>query len=449
MSVGVNVKWSTVAIALALSGCGGSDSSPVNDAGPNVNGIPSLDKVYAYSGSDLEQPLVECSKLFKSRLSCHLDKIRPLGAEKIGQDLTLDDIRERLVVSHDWMADAFMDALVSMNDQDLLNMFRPLNAVVLSYDIRPSFYHRLTASMYIDPLYLWRNKIEWDTISQHQDFRQDYAKGIPWISASRFIDKDTKQIKASSNYYDGTFNATRTSDKVALNLYRLLAHELAHANDFLPPNDVIQLGTSGTVYANGIENTYKIYEQLYASTPMQSELLRSAAQTAFRGEPLSSSVKSSSASDVGNEFSSDGGAHFYGYSQPTEDVATLFESYMMYKRYNAIEDVGFMIRPENEETATCDQYTIGWGQSHRLADPKVRERTIYVAQRLLDKPRDYIVAQMPPESEVATVLPNIGWCASRTYHRSRSAEFSAPIQRSISPYDFREDFDTVKYPQSF
>ena len=140
---------------------------------PNVNGEPALEQLQAYNAdSAYARAALECVTIYKQQKSCMVSDIAPLGYGN-DQDVSVDDIAARLVVSHDWMGDVFTAALREM-PQEMLNLFRSVNAVVLSFDIRPSFYHSGTASLYIDPRYLWQSAGQWQDIYQQDDYRESF-----------------------------------------------------------------------------------------------------------------------------------------------------------------------------------------------------------------------------------------------------------------------------------
>ena len=83
-----------------------------------------------------------------------------------------------------------------------------------------------------------------------------------------------------------------------------------------------------------------------------------------------------------NEFEFDGAADYYAYSSQAEDVAMLFEAFMMHKEYQATSDIAFLVEPTVSDP-NCDDYKIGWGQRDRLADSFVKARAKQVAERIL------------------------------------------------------------------
>lgn len=433
---------SAFVVPLLVVGCEGSssDERPDSVTSPNVAGTPSLQEVYTYQSTSSSEQILSCSKLFLNSDSCDVADIKPIGTDITG-DISLDDIKGRLVISHDWMADSFIAALEEINDQDLLNLFKPLNTIVISYDIRPSFYHSYTASMYIDARYLWRNSEQWQTIYEQDDFRSTYQTEFIFDSFLRYVDAKSNAYITWSNSYSASSYNSRTSAQIAPGLFKLLSHELAHANDYLPPELLSALGDSGRIYDDYIypSRNNNINAELTGSIPLNSDLLYEAAQIAYRGSVMTDRIRVTSAADVGNAFDLDGAADLYGYSSPAEDVAMLFEAFMMYKKYGAVSDVAFVSIPTAADYS-CDDYVVKWGQRNRLADSNVKQRAILAGSRILD--RDItsdlsLISSTPIDMEAG-----IGWCSSRYGTTAASIErtsraYSRTSQQVV--HDYQDD----------
>ncbi|MEG3221673.1 hypothetical protein PD716_13635 [Vibrio gigantis] len=398
---------------LLLAGCGGSDSSsdvPVSIVSPNISGTPSLASVSTYQTTSMSKDIEECSKAFLTNNSCDLLLIKPLGFNK--ENVTIDQVQERLVVSHQWMADSFIEALEEINDQDLLNLFKPLNSIVISYDIRPSFYTTSTASMYIDPKYVWRSKSEWDSIHKQEDYRNGFQTEFQFDKAQRYVHETTNHYVSYSNTYSPLRNESRDASHIAPGLFRLLSHELAHANDFLQEHDLTQIPSNG--YINDyIHSLKKLNNELIERDPLTSKLLDKAAKIAFRGDSMTNEIRQLTGEAAGDAFEADKAAAFYSYSSPAEDVAMLFEAYMMYKKYRALSDFAFVSIPQTENFS-CNDWVIQWGQRSRLSDDGVQDRAVFIASGILGKSESAIraeLASLPAEPEM--LRAGQGWCSSQ------------------------------------
>ena len=111
-------------------------------------------------------------------------------------------------------------------------------------------------------------------------------------------------------------------------------------------------------------------------------MLHELAEVSFHGATPTFSQTQLEAETIGERFEFDGAADYYAYASLPEDVAMLFEAYMMYQQYQAVVDVAFLAEP-NIADPYCNDYKIGWGQRDRLADSNVKARAQRVAERIL------------------------------------------------------------------
>src|SRR5690625_5805632 len=100
----------------------------------------------------------------------------------------------------------------------------------------------------------------------------------------------------------------------------LLFHELAHANDFIPPAQIPHLNPDNTVLeaAVALEDD-GISAQLYNDRPLQSEMLFGLAQVMYVGESASAAQRALTAEEVGLEFANDAATDPYAYSTRAEE----------------------------------------------------------------------------------------------------------------------------------
>ncbi|GAB6264153.1 hypothetical protein L4174_002460 [Photobacterium sp. CCB-ST2H9] len=400
-------RLSIIAAAmLVIAGCGGSKSG---DRSLNQSGDPRLEDLQPYLADSLyAQSAIDCAVIYKQGQSCQMQDIAPLGYQTSG-DLTPDDIAGRLLVSHSWMGDSFMDVVREL-PQDVLNLFKPLNVIVLSFEVRPSFYHSATAGMYIDPRYLWRDVVEWNDIYQQDDYRSGFSDSQRFIALQRYVDPASGEYVTYSNTYNEFSNAWRSAAEIKPGLLRLLTHELAHANDFLPPELLSSLDASTSILTNINRNkSSQIHQRLNQDYALESDDLTQAANSYFGG---SSVQKILTPEQAGAAFEPDGAAEFYGYYTAEEDVAMLFEAYMMWREYGVVSDVGFTTVPARSDY-NCDDLILGWGQRNRLAQDEVAPRAKLVSEAILQQ---NLTAEFVPITSATPVdLPyGDGWCQSRT-----------------------------------
>ncbi len=317
--------------------------------------------------------LNDCVYLGRREDSCTLLRLPPLGLSTPTTAPTVEEIMGRVLVSHEWMGRRFREVLESL-PEDLRLLFRPIPAVVISTDVRPSFYSAFSGAIYIDPAYLWRTEEEYGTLSRLPDFRSGDDDGLsfamPWrtVRGSRYA------------YLSRPRGATtRSFDSARLSTARLLYHELAHANDWLAPERLAALSPYQTFFsiAKG-----EVQRELKALLPLRSQVMTGLGAVAFWGSTASATQKAYSPDFVASEFAADRANDFYNYASPAEDVAMLFEELMMFVRFGVDYDVAVSPRV-GVPTATGSDYLVVWGQRNRIGDRSVRERARLVARRLL------------------------------------------------------------------
>lgn len=428
-------------ITLSLAGCsgGGGDESALN-----YDGELSLAELYTYDVRSDSDQILECSVMYLDGVSsCDIADIVPLGVEVSG-DIAIDDVLGRLVVSHDWMAESFIAALEEIDDQNLLNLFKAVNTVVFSYETAGSFYHPLTASIYIDPRYLWRNSDEWDTIYQDDDSDDASEYELQFYPIFRYIDAATSDYTIWSNNYSSLYNS-RTTAQIAPGLYRVLAHELGHANDYLPPEELSALGSSGTIYYDYMSFYPRVHDELNDIYPLSSDLLFEAADVYYSDAEMTDLIRATTGADLGLEFDGDGAVYLYSYKVDSEDIAMMFEAMMMYKRYNSVMDVAYLSVPASEDSV-CDDYLVEWGQRNRLAESYVNQRVEFVADRLISE--DYALGLAAITEVPIYMEAESGWCSSRTETAAadgsdlRSTE---AVRESQVVHDFSDDSGVERY----
>jgi len=346
---------------------------------------------------------------------------------------TVDDIMNRVIVSHQWMGDQFKKFLENYDtNDDFKNLLRATTAVVISYDIRPSFYSPTLGAIYLDPDDLWETPAQRDTINQAPDYRADFGAELQFEMPWRYV-KDNAYAYYS---YPLRYRLSRSLDDSKYSFASLLYHELAHANDFFPSTRWLTYSNSTTVYdavvevynANQIlsdylQDNYPL-DALYASGG-QNELTR-LAQVRFQDPSLVTQQQIEyTMTDVANMFKTEGAPQFYSYSSTREDLAILFDGFMMFARYGVSRDVA----------VSDQQYSdIVWGQRDRMGEFWIKPRVSYVATRVL-----------PEFTTTATVVQNLSPPTalqdSKTWRESvvvdELSEFSLTPSLRTSPTDSR------------
>lgn len=357
-----------------------------------------LSDVFLYNpDSAAGQKLIDCVYSNKARYasSCTLNQT-PLIAH-VTETPTVDDIMDRVVVSHQWMGDQFKKFLETYDNEhnDFKNLLRATTAIVLSYDVRPSFYHPYTGAIYLDPSDLWETPAQRDTINQAPDFRASFGSELQFTIPWRYVKNNEY-----ANYYSPiSLRLERTLSASLYDFASLLYHELAHANDYFPSDSWGTVNRSATLLTT--------VNNLFTSQAIQSDALQRAlpldsgwatgeqnemtklGQVRFQNPDLiTEEQKAYTMEDVANLFKTEGAPQFYSYSSTREDYAILFDGFMMQARYDVSRDVAVSDQNYSE---------VVWGQRGREAESQIKPRVQFVTERVLPEFTDaaQVIANLP------------------------------------------------------
>ena len=324
--------------------------------------------------------LINCVYSNTLTSSCTLSQT-PLLAKEVTNSSTvpsIENIMDRVVVSHQWMGDRFKDFLINNDaNNDIKNLLRATTAIVISYDVRPSFYWAATGAIYLDAENFWLTPDERDTINEAPDYRADFGNELQFVMPWRYV----KDNAYASKSYNKSERVTRTAEDALFRLSSLMYHELAHANDFFPSNEWYVHSSVQRVLDAATNTTFES-DELAVSFPLNSQEMRGLAQVSFAGETASQTQKNYLPADIEAFFSPEGASDFYAYSSLREDYAMLFEELMMQSRFNVIRDVAITNQPNGENISAAD-YNVTWGQRGRIGDNKLRDRVLFSAGRIL------------------------------------------------------------------
>ena len=308
--------------------------------------------------------------------SCSFSKLPLIG--QVTENPTIDDILDRTYVSHPWMGDAFKAFLeTSATRDDMLQLLRATNAIVISYDIRPSFYWVATGAIYLDANSFWRTPQERDTLNTRPDYRSSFGSDLDFTTSWRYV-KDGAYyfpIISTSNVAE---RQSRSTKDIEAALSYLLYHELAHANDFFDHTEWRQLSGNASPLSS-YDDTSPISTGLTSSLPLTSSQLHALAEVMYGGTSASSAQKNYTALQIANWFEEDAAVTFYAYFTEREDLATLFERFMMLYRLEAEADVGVF----TQETLEDGTFIPTWAQRNRVSEDDVAMRVDYVVSRIL------------------------------------------------------------------
>jgi hypothetical protein len=408
-------------LSAVLTSCGGGGSSD--------NKIAPLYDVYPYSSSPDANLNCALQLSDNPESSCRLEKLPLIGTQTTNP--SKQDIKNRLLVSHDWMGSRFMQLLDEMPD-DIRLMLRSVTAIVIADNIRPSFYTTQTAAIYLDPKNLWLTDSEENTTSDAGDFRSGFSNALNFTSLSRYLRPD-----GSAAYIP----ESRTLDDLTFPLARLLYHELAHANTFLPPSTHKKINPQHRVF-EAVEDflSQNAGVQIKNSLPLQSETMKELAYVMYRGETATDDLKSLSATQVGDAMASDRASDDYAYVPFRddifyEDVAMLFEELMAKYHFDHDREIAYA---NASNSIYCEPYILQWGQTGRIGDSNVKEAARITVKALI------------PELDLDTFIDNldaplqtsvgINWCEALNKKLGKGISLNInkiDISRDLLPPHYR------------
>jgi hypothetical protein len=396
-----------VAVLAACGGGNGSSSNFSNIETTVTNNTPA-DGVLrpAVADSPYKSAIVDCVKTVNNNpmSSCKLSTLPFIGQKTSAP--TKADILAQTVVSHPWMATRF-DQLLDQMPNDVFLLFRGVTAIVIAADIRPSHYRSDTGAIYLDPADLWLNAAERATISKEEDYRSGFSNGLAFRSLWRYVQGNNYAY----DYYplDGAVSSRSIGD-IVRPMAALLFHELAHANDFMPPAFVAQVNPQVTA-SGAIDNVQGsfISTGLKLQSPLNSLMQFNLGRVMFYGVTATDDQKRLSAEQVGLDFSIDGASDSYNYSSQYEDVAMLFEEVMMKYHYNIDRELAFTDAPPTANSS-CSYYVVRWGVRNRIGNPLVKSRAQLVVNKVLGVADTsvYFAALPAPRS----MGNGVSWCDS-------------------------------------
>ncbi len=336
-------------------------------------------RTFAYKNSSPYADAIETC-VYSNQLTspCSTSKLPLLGQLSGGTDKA--KIMDRVLVSHQWMGDNFETFIDQMDpNSDFANLLQSVTSVVISYDVRPSFYWVVTGAIYLDPNDLWLLAQERDVINEAPDYRSNFSNELGFIMPWRYV----KNNEYVSDTTPRSTRTNRTLTQLSPDLSSLLYHELAHANDFFPSSTHSSLGINSQTLLDHFQRRANagelISDLLTVLFPLTSNEMFNLAKVSFKGDTANSVQKAYMPDDITQFFSNDIASDYYAYSSTREDVAMLFEESMMSHRYGILRDVGVTDRPEN---ATAQTIIVDWGQRGRIGQNSLQDRAAFVLENI-------------------------------------------------------------------
>lgn len=364
-----------VLLACCLSACDSGGGDGDGRSSPQVT-ADELADIQAYiDDGQYNTRLKSCVLSAREEDYCLLSELPLLVAD--ASQPSVEDIMGRVLVSHDWMGLRFRQVLETM-PPEILQLFSALTSIVIDDDVRPAYFSARSSTMFIDPAYLWLDNTEKATISRQPDYRSDFANELAFISLARYVDG----FDYAWPYYSLDGDEERGLADIRLLVAKLLLHELAHANDFFPPDQAPYLQADQTIdQALNLLNGQAIYRRLQQQYPLTSTTMFGLGEVMYQGAPASAAQQQLTALEVGEALELDAANDDYAYSSPLEDVAMLFEEAMMKYLFNIDRDVAYSNRPSVDEIY-CEDLFVAWGERGRVGSTDVKERAQLVVEAI-------------------------------------------------------------------
>ena len=353
----------------------------------------------------------------------------------------------RVLVSHDFLGANFENFLLTQDTNgDFRRLLAGVTAIVIGSHVRPSYYTPATGAIYLDANNLWLNAAQRDIVTEVPDYRIAYASVFKFSNLGRLV-KNNDYARAS---YPSSSRASRGSAELITDLGRLLYHELSHASDYFSPADrALDAGLS--IYANVLPRANALglpSDALAAQFPLQSAEMKALAQVLYQGATATDAQKAYTATEVGRLFGADRATDDYAYSangtsNSREDLAMLFEEFMMSYRHGMQTDYAYSDAIIDGQTA--DQVLVRWGERGRIGEAAIKPRIKLVLSRVAPWIDASAVDRLPAP---VMMTPGVSWNGNLAI--SPSSSFTASSLRagtpSTSPRDIKDDVQSARRP---
>jgi hypothetical protein len=399
-----------------------NDTQIIDDAYfPNSNIITSAEVFSFNKESPFKSALESCIYTNTLNRTCTFGTLPIIGQQ--WSNPTIDNILDRTLVSHDWMGQRFKQYLFqSAAGPDMLKLLRGVTAVVISYDVRPSFYWAATGAIYLDASNFWVTPEERDTLNEVPDFRSGFGGDLRFRVLWRYV-KDNAPYMPGQNFSSAA-REVRTFDVLEADISWLMYHELGHANDFFPSD--VWAGLSSTdnplsFFRNNGTNS----DIMINNFPLSSSQMKGLAQVSFSGETASATQRAYVAGDVESFFTPDIASSYYSYLNEREDFATLFERFMMQYRLGASADLGIVNTQSNSE------FLVTWGQRDRFNHSTIQARTRFTVANILPELGNITALQAELPAPIL-LRPNVSWFSNIDLRENAESQHSIDV-----PYRFK------------
>lgn len=358
-------------------------------------------------------------------------------------------IMSRVLVSHDFLGANFEQFLLTQDPHDdFKRLFAGVSAIVLGSHVRPSYYTAATGAIYLDANNFWLTPQQRDVVTEVPDYRIAFQDGLSYMGLGRLV----KNNAYAQRSLPTSERNVRDMPELVFTLGRLLYHELSHASDFYPSTDRT-LTPSLSIWANVVPRISAKSlpsDALATSYPLRSAEMKGLGQVLFQGATATAVQKAYTATQIGGFFGPDVASDDYAYSiykdnNSREDLAMLFEEFMMAYRHDVQYDIAFSdVYPAG---STGSQVIVAWGERGRIGEPAIKPRVALVVSRIapwiLAENKDFMDRLKAP----IMMTPGLSWTANLAISPAGAAVQPSSLRMGVAssaPRAVRDDLQAAR-----
>jgi hypothetical protein len=320
---------------------------------------------------------------------CSFDKLPLIGQETDNPDV--EDVLDRLLVSHDWMGETRRIVLERL-PSDVLLLFRSTTGIVITQDSSGNQF--FLGKVYVDPVFFWLTPEQREDIPQGARGLQT-SDGLSFRMPWRYI-RDGVPLR-----FQGPDTGSRAEDDMVSAAAVVLFHELAHAVDWMPPSEFANVGRPEDAPLTGQAEAWQENFPIRSGAQTTNLPLYELAQVRFGEADATAAQSDIQPAELVAPFAEEGGVRFYSYINAAEDFATAFETAMMAFYFGYDQETAIT----GNTTSSANDEIVVWGQRGRIGEQQVYVRVLSAVQTI-DPPNlsavESFLASQPPAIQMRT-----------------------------------------------
>ena len=212
----------------------------------------------------------------------------------------------------------------------------------------------------------------------------------------------------------------RNLDDILPNLFRLLVHELTHANDYLPSSYYRDLsGTEDDRIGEILFERYKNYKMVsdQITSLTFSEILTNYAKAFYQNLDISPDLIKMDAYEMAENFEKSNACDQYAFHSTREDLAMLVEELISLSEMGIENSRAIISYPENDFMIPNDyQYPISWGVTNRILKPDVFKRAMEGSEKIFENFESFDIALKLKDIKMIEATPGISLTEFFNHH---------------------------------